>query len=132
MEAVKMARALTPKVVLMDWAMPKMSGLLATRRTLEAQPEIAILILSMHSEAILLRQAIEAGVRGFILKNAAELDLASATTQVASGEFVLDPHFWRRGLAVLQSWERRPAVQSGVAARAASGHRSATSDVHKT
>jgi DNA-binding NarL/FixJ family response regulator len=91
MEAVKMARALKPKVVLMDWAMPKMNGLLATERILQAQPEIAILILSMHSEATLLRQAIQAGARGFILKSAVELDLASAITRVAAGEFVLDP-----------------------------------------
>jgi DNA-binding NarL/FixJ family response regulator len=91
MEAVKMARALKPKVILMDWAMPNLNGLLATRGILHAHPEAAILILSMHSEATLLHQAIEAGVRGFILKNAVELDLASAITRVAAGEFVLDP-----------------------------------------
>lgn len=96
MEAVKMAQALKPKVVLMDWAMPKMNGLLATRRILQSQPEIAILILSMHSEATLLRQAIEAGVRGFILKNAVELDLASAITRVAAGESVLDPKLFEQ------------------------------------
>lgn len=90
-EAVKMARALKPKVVLMDWAMPNMNGLLATKRILQAQPKIAILMLSMHSEANLLRQAIDAGVRGFFLKNAVELDLASTITRVAAGEFVLAP-----------------------------------------
>jgi DNA-binding NarL/FixJ family response regulator len=90
-EAVKMAHALKPKVVLMDWAMPNMNGLLATRAILQAQSEIAILIVSMHSEATLLREATEAGVRGFILKNALQLDLASAITRVATGEFVLDP-----------------------------------------
>jgi len=91
-EAIRIALALKPKVVLMDWAMPKMNGLMAARKILEAQPEIAILMLTMHSEATLLQQAIDAGVRGFVLKNAMELDLVSAIAQVAAGEFVLDPH----------------------------------------
>jgi DNA-binding NarL/FixJ family response regulator len=90
-EAVKMACALKPRVVLMDLAMPNMNGLLATRQILQAQPEIAILILSMHSEDTVVHQAVEAGARGYILKNAVQLDLASAITQVAAGVFVLDP-----------------------------------------
>lgn len=89
-EAVQMACDLGPRVVLMDFAMPKMNGLLATRRILQARPESAIMMLSMHSEDIQVRQAIEAGVRGYLLKNAVNLDLASAIDRVASGEFVLD------------------------------------------
>jgi DNA-binding NarL/FixJ family response regulator len=74
----------------MEFAMPKMNGLLAAKRILQARPEIAILMLSMHSEEIRVRQAIEAGVRGYLLKNAVNLDLSSAIDRVASGAFVLD------------------------------------------
>ena len=64
-EAVQMACDLRPRVVLMDYAMPRMNGLLATRQILRAHPEIAVLILSMHSEEMWVRQVIEVGVRGY-------------------------------------------------------------------
>jgi len=64
-EAVQMACDLRPRVVLMDYAMPRMNGLLATRQILWAHPEIAVLILSMHSEEMWVRQVIEVGVRGY-------------------------------------------------------------------
>ena len=54
-------------------------------------PDAAILMLSMHSEDTLVRQAMDAGARGYILKNALDLDLAAAVKRVAAGETVLDP-----------------------------------------
>jgi DNA-binding NarL/FixJ family response regulator len=88
-EAVQMVCDLGPRVVLMDYAMPGVNGLLATKQILRARPEIAVLMLSMHSEDTWVRQAIEAGVRGYILKNALDLDLGSAIRQAAAGELVL-------------------------------------------
>jgi DNA-binding NarL/FixJ family response regulator len=88
-EAVQTACDLRPRVVLMDYAMPRMNGLLATRRILRARPEIAVLMLSMHSEEMGVREVIEAGVRGYILKNALDLDLGAAIRQAAAGELVL-------------------------------------------
>ena len=90
-EAVKLAGSLKPQVVMMDCAMPGTSGLVATRRILQQHPDIVILMLSMHSEATLVRQALAAGARGFILKDALDLDLAAAIKKVAAGEIVLDP-----------------------------------------
>lgn len=90
-EAVAKAVRLKPRVVVMDAAMPVMSGLAATRAILAQQPDIAILMLSMHSEETLVRQALAAGARGYVLKNALDLDLASAVKQVAAGETLLDP-----------------------------------------
>jgi DNA-binding NarL/FixJ family response regulator len=97
-EAVRLARQLKPTVVVMDCALPNMSGLAATRKILEASPEQAILMLSMHSEETLVRQALEAGARGYVLKNAVDLELPAAIRKVAKGEVVLDPQVARRSV----------------------------------
>jgi len=90
-DAVKLAIALKPKVTVMDSALPGISGIEATRQIRAKLPEAAILMLSMHSEDTLIRQALEAGARGYILKNAIDLDLISAVKGVAAGKTVLDP-----------------------------------------
>jgi DNA-binding NarL/FixJ family response regulator len=90
-EAIRLAAEHKPQVVVMDAAMPGTSGLAATRAILASAPETAILMLSMHSEETLVRQALEAGARGYILKNALDLDLAAAVRRVAAGETVVDP-----------------------------------------
>src|SRR5579859_4742428 len=90
-EAVKLAAKLRPQVIVMDCQLPEMSGLEATKKILQSQPDTAILMLSMHSENTLVRQALEAGARGYILKNAVDLDLAAAVRRVAAGEIVLSP-----------------------------------------
>jgi two-component system response regulator NreC len=90
-EAVQLARELAPQVIVMDCALPGTSGLAATRKILETAPPKAILMLSMHSEDTLVRQALDAGARGYILKNAVDLELAAAIRRVAAGEVVLDP-----------------------------------------
>jgi len=95
-EAVRLAAELRPKVIVMDCALPGTSGLTATRKILESTPEQAILMLSMHSEDTLVRQALEAGARGYVLKNAVDLELPGAIRKVAAGEVVLDPQLARR------------------------------------
>jgi DNA-binding NarL/FixJ family response regulator len=94
-EAIRLARELQPQVIVMDCALPKTSGLIATRRILEASPKIAILMLSMHSEDTLVQQALEAGARGYMLKNAVDLELATAIRRVVKGELVLAPQLAR-------------------------------------
>lgn len=90
-EAVALAVSLAPAVVVMDCAMPGASGLEATRRILAERPGTAVLMLSMHAERTLVAQAMAAGARGYVLKNAVDLDLAAAVRRVAAGETVLDP-----------------------------------------
>ncbi len=90
-EAIRLADELKPSVVVMDVAMPGTNGLAATRAILARQPDAKILMLSMHSEETLVRHALEAGARGYILKNALDLDLAAAVKRVAAGETVVDP-----------------------------------------
>ncbi len=94
-EAVRLAEKLRPQVIVMDCALPGMSGLVATRRILEASPEIAILMLSMHSEDTWVRQSLDAGARGYLLKNAIDLDLATAIRKIAEGQSVLDRQLFK-------------------------------------
>ncbi len=96
-EAVRLALALRPRVVVMDAAMPGTSGLAAIRRILDAAPGIRILMLSMHAEETLVRQAMDAGARGYVLKSAIDLDLAAAVRRVDAGETVLDPALAKPG-----------------------------------
>ena len=90
-DAIRLTTELKPQVIVMDAAMPGTGGLEATRKILARHPKAAIIMLSMHSEETLVRQALNAGARGYVLKNALELDLAAAVKRVASGEQVIDP-----------------------------------------
>lgn len=95
-EAVRMACELRPRVIVMDCAMPELSGIEATRKILEKYPEAGILMLSMHSEETLVNQALQAGAHGYVLKNAMDLDLVSAVKSIAAGMTVLDPQVSRK------------------------------------
>ena len=97
LEAVECAEKLEPDVIVMDCALPQINGIEASRRILAKRPETAILMLSMHSEDTLIRQALEAGAKGYVLKNAMDLDLVSAIKKVAEGTMVLDPQITRGG-----------------------------------
>jgi DNA-binding NarL/FixJ family response regulator len=90
-DAVKLALQLKPRVTVMDCALPGISGIEASRQIRAKWADAAILMLSMHSEDTLIRQALEAGARGYILKNAMDLDLLKAVKGVAEGKTVLDP-----------------------------------------
>lgn len=89
-EAVKLARSLKPQVIVMDCALPGINGLQATRKILQLLPETLVLMLSMHTEDTWVRQAIDAGARGYVLKNAMDLELGSAIRRLVKGETVLD------------------------------------------
>lgn len=89
-EAVRLALQLKPKVVVMDCALPDINGIEAAKRIRAKIRDAIVLMLSMHSEDTLVRQALEAGARGYILKNAMELDLVNAIKRVAEGHLVLD------------------------------------------
>jgi DNA-binding NarL/FixJ family response regulator len=94
-EAVRLAEQLHPQVIVMDCQLPELNGVAATRIILRSRPETAILMLSMHSEDTLVRQALDAGARGYVLKNANDLDLAGAIKNVAAGKSVVDPQLQR-------------------------------------
>ena len=89
-EAITLARLLKPQVIVMDCALPEINGLQATRKILEFAPGTQVLMLSMHTEDTWVRQALEAGARGYVLKNALDLELGSAIRRIVNGETVLD------------------------------------------
>ena len=95
-DAVQLAKQLHPQVVVMDCALPGMNGLQATRQILEDSPDAAVLMLSMHTESTWVRQAIEAGAKGYVLKNALDLELGAAVRKIAAGETVFDPQVEQR------------------------------------
>jgi DNA-binding NarL/FixJ family response regulator len=95
-EAVRLTNSLRPDVIVMDCALPGSNGLVATRRILEHNPKALILMLSMHSEDTWVRQSLEAGARGYMLKNALDQELVDAIRRVFAGEEVLDPQIARR------------------------------------
>src|SRR5258707_14630078 len=84
-EGVKLATQLRPDVIVMDCQMPVMNGLEATRKIVNANTGAAILMLSMHSEDTLVKQALEAGARGYGLKEAPNLDLAGGVKRGGGG-----------------------------------------------
>jgi DNA-binding NarL/FixJ family response regulator len=77
-EAVEKAKQLKPDVVVLDYSMPGLNGAEATRQILERVPRTEILILTMHGSEQLIRGALEAGARGYVLKSDASRDLISA------------------------------------------------------
>jgi DNA-binding NarL/FixJ family response regulator len=85
---VAMVERLSPDVVLTDLAMPGLGGAAATRRILESQPEVGVLVLTMHEEDEALFEALRAGARGYLLKDADRDDIVRAVLAVADGEAV--------------------------------------------
>jgi DNA-binding NarL/FixJ family response regulator len=153
-EAVRLAGELQPRVILMDCALPGMSGLQAIRKILADSPAILILMLSMHTEQTWVNLALEAGARGYILKNAMDLELGAAVRRVVSGEIVLDAQLARadalkgepgtgltpRELEILQ-WictgksNKEIAAALGLSANTVAVHRANIMDalgIHKT
>ena len=95
-ESIRLAKELHPQVVVMDCALPGMNGLQATRKIIEDSPDTAVLMLSMHTESTWVRQAVEAGAKGYVLKDALDLELGAAIRKVAAGETVFDPKVEQR------------------------------------
>jgi DNA-binding NarL/FixJ family response regulator len=85
LEAIEMARKLRPRVVVMDLAMPKLDGVQATKEILKHCTGTAVLVLSMHADDTYVRNALDAGARGYLLKNAIDVDLVGAVKAVAEG-----------------------------------------------
>jgi DNA-binding NarL/FixJ family response regulator len=84
-EAVRLAMSLHPEVVVMDFAMPLLNGLEATRQILEASPTTRVLILSAHPDPEYIKQAVILGASGYLIKQSSTQVLAQAVREVVKG-----------------------------------------------
>ena len=90
-EAVALAKSLKPEVVVMDIGMPNLNGIEAARQMTEENPQLAIVIVSMHSDESYVLRALKAGARGYLLKDSAQADLIKAVHAVAGGKSFFSP-----------------------------------------
>lgn len=90
-EAVRLAQALRPDVVLMDVSMPALDGVEATRQIALAVPGSQVVMLTMHADGDVMARAIQAGAIGYLVKDCSIDDVVSAVRVAASGESVLSP-----------------------------------------
>ncbi len=90
-EAVEAAKEKRPHIVLMDLWMPQVNGLDATRRLLRAVPDTKVIVLSMYLDGESVHQSLEAGVSGYLMKDASASDLLDAIREVASGKTSFAP-----------------------------------------
>lgn len=90
-EAVRLAAAEEPEVVIMDIAMPHLNGVEATRQIVTRNPETAVVILSMHSDESYVLRSLKAGARAYLLKDSAEADLIAALSAIRGGKSFFSP-----------------------------------------
>ena len=90
-DAVKLILDLVPDVAVLDIGMPLLNGIEATRQIVRRAPSVRILILSMHSDEAYITQALQAGAKGYLLKDSADADLIRAVSDVSAGRSFFSP-----------------------------------------
>jgi DNA-binding NarL/FixJ family response regulator len=108
-EAVTMAAEHRPDVVLMDLRMPECDGVQATRRIRAAQPETEIVVLTTYADEASILDALQAGARGYLTKDAGIAEIARAVHAAAAGHTLLDPQVQSRLLAAASAGVRATA-----------------------
>ena len=90
-EAVQMALDKEPDVIIMDVAMPHLGGMEAIRQISKRLPAVKVLVLSMYSDESYVVQMLEAGAKGYLLKDSADTDLVEAVLAVSNGKSFFSP-----------------------------------------
>ncbi len=103
-DAVELAQAQKPDVVVMDIGMPGLNGIEAAHQIHAAQPEVQIVMLSMHSDEGYVLRALKAGAKAYLLKDSAEADLARAIHAAAAGKSFFSPAV---GKVLLEDYMRK-------------------------
>jgi DNA-binding NarL/FixJ family response regulator len=109
-EAVQLAEQLKPTIVLMDLNLPKMSGIEATKRIIQKQPNIGILILTMYDDDSSVFAAMRAGARGYLLKEANRNEIIRAIQAVGDGEAIFSPSIARRMMYYFEARSKQAQV----------------------
>jgi len=104
-EVVRFAEALHPDIVVVDIGMPILNGIDAARELARCCPKTRTILLTQHDETEYIHEALEAGVRGYVLKSQAASDLVHVIQRVARGEFYLSPGVSR---AVVEAYRTKP------------------------
>jgi len=115
-EAIFEARSTKPDVVLMDVMMSDQSGIPAVPQVLEERPEAKVLVLSMQDDPRDVREAFEAGARGYLLKEGADAELVAAIREVVGGGRYVHPELGAR-LVAAETAERRRADEDPLSDR---------------
>jgi two-component system, NarL family, response regulator NreC len=115
-DAVFQARALKPDVILMDVVMPEQSGLDVVPTLLHERPETKVLVLSMQDDPQYVRQAFSAGASGYVLKEAADVEVVAAIREVARGGRYVNPELGAR-LVTAETAELRRAEEDPLSER---------------
>jgi DNA-binding NarL/FixJ family response regulator len=105
-EALELAPALSPDVVIMDLTLPGISGAEATRRLLTAEPKLTVLVLTVSAEGGDIDEALAAGARGYLLKDATARELVAGVRAAAAGEAPLSPPVAARLVASMRDARR--------------------------
>ncbi len=116
-DAVGLAASIRPDVILMDITMPELDGVEATRQIKERQPEVRIVILTMHADHDILADAIRAGANGYLVKDCSTDEIAQAIDAVASGETALSPGLAASMLAEVRNQEAGQQPERVITAR---------------
>jgi DNA-binding NarL/FixJ family response regulator len=103
LEAVELADQAQPDVVVMDLHMPQMNGIDATRHITQTHPQVAVLVLTMLEDDASVVSAMQAGARGYLLKEANRAEIARALEAVAAGEVIFGPSVAARVLALFNT-----------------------------
>lgn len=112
-EAVRLAVTLKPDVAILDIGMPLLNGIDATAQIVRRVPDVRVLILSMHSQEAYVSRALQAGAKGYLLKDSAGHDLIKGIAAVAAGKSFFSPAVTR---LMLDDYVRR-AAETPVADR---------------
>jgi two-component system response regulator NreC len=154
-EAIDQVIASKPDILLLDLSMPDLDGIAVTKELKPKFPDLHILILTIHEDDALVREAIKAGASGYILKRAAESELVSAINVLMRGDMYVDPALLRTlikqeegqarpdrdlvetltpreldvlGLIVLGYTNRQIGEELGISVRTVEGHRANLSE----
>ncbi|MFN0138883.1 MAG: response regulator [Pyrinomonadaceae bacterium] len=106
--AIEMVKTLQPDIIIMDISMPRLNGLMATKRLRAANSDVKILTLSRHTDDGYLQQLIAAGVNGYVLKQSAPTHLINAIREVASDNSYVDPALTKR---VIEGFSNRSGLR---------------------